>query len=66
MENCFRSFYFQRKNYPEIRQQNQVYHEKYSRLNEYINERAEEKQKLLINLKHAVALVTETLKVRLI
>ncbi|CAF3380278.1 unnamed protein product [Rotaria sp. Silwood1] len=51
------------KNYPDIRQQNKSFNEKLDELNKLITTAAQEKAIILSNLRRAVLLVTETLKV---
>lgn len=56
-------FFSFRKNYPTIRQENKTFIEKLDELNQSIQEKNQEKTVILSNLRRAVALVTESLKV---
>jgi hypothetical protein len=58
----FKKEYF-RKNYPDIRQQNKLFNEKLEKLNEKIDKKTKDRTMILSNLRRAVVLVTESLKV---
>lgn len=48
---------------PEIQRENNELVQKLNRLDQYVNEKALEKELVLRNLRRAVGLITETLKV---
>jgi hypothetical protein len=56
-------FLYNRKNYPDIRQQNKTFSEKLDDINKLTDEKMKDKAIVLSNLRRAVALITESLKV---
>ncbi|CAF1098015.1 unnamed protein product [Rotaria sordida] len=58
------SIFNNEKNYPDIRQQNKSFNEKLDELNQLLTVTTKEKALILSNLRQAVLLVTETLKIK--
>lgn len=52
-----------RKTYPEIRQENKLFNERADQLSQSIEEKSKDKAVVLSNLRRAVLLVTQSLKV---